>query len=136
MTSDEAFQNFGLPASPHHRAELRKLLAKEIELEERGESGEEEMLRTLCLQLFSLGIVEDALLIWEAKQSSFDAQCGLDVQFLCGAGLAATKAFLAGSAAPSASAALEYLAECEQTGDFADWTPQATIDWYRRYYGL
>ena len=62
----------------------------------------EEMLRTLCIQLFSLGVAEDSLLIWDAKQSSFDAGCGLDVQFLCGAGLEATKEFLSGSASTPA----------------------------------
>ena len=135
MTSDEALQKFGLPALPDHRDEIRRLLAEEIEREKRGEGGEE-MLRTLCLQLFSLSVADDALLIWDAKQSSFDAGCGLDVQFLCGAGLAATKEYLARSSAPSASAALEYLTECEQTGDFADWTPQASVGHYRSYYGL
>jgi len=135
MTSSDALQKFGLPASPQHRDEIRRLLTEEIEREKRGESGEE-MLRTSCLQLFSLGIADDALLIWDAKQSSFDAGCGLDVQFLCGAGLAATKEYLAKSSAPSASAALKYLTECEQTGDFADWTPQASIEQYRRYYRI
>ena len=135
MTSNEALQKFGLPASLHHRDAIRQLLAEEIERERRGESGEE-MLRTLCVQLFSLGVAEDAILIWHAKRSSFDAGCGLDVQFICGAGLAATKEYLANSDAPSASAALEYVMKCEQTGDFEDWAPQASVDRYRRYYGL
>lgn len=135
MTSDEALQKFGLPASLHHRDEIRQNLSDEIERSRRGESGEE-MLRTLCLQLFSLGAADDALLIWEAKQSSFDAGCGLDVQFLCGAGLVETKAHLASSLDPSASSILEYLTKCEQTGDFADWTTQASIEKYRSYYGL
>jgi hypothetical protein len=135
MTSDEALQKFGLPALPGHRDEIRRLLTEEIEREKRGESGEE-MLRTLCLQLFSLGVVEDALLIWDARQSSFDAGCSLDVQFLCGAGLAVTREYLATSSAPSALAAFKYLTEREQTGDFADWTPQVTIAQYHDYYGL
>lgn len=135
MTFDEALQRFGLPSSAHHRDELRSLLADEIEREGRHESGEE-MLRTLCVQLFSLGVVEDALLIWQAKESSFDAHCGLDIQFLCGAGLAATKDYLAQSKVPSASAALKYLTECERAGDFADWTPEKTVSVYRRYFEL
>ena len=77
MTSDEALLKFGLPASPQCRYEIRRLLAEEIEREKEGKSGEE-MLRTLCLQLFSLGVAEDTLLIWDAKQSSFDAGCGLE----------------------------------------------------------
>jgi hypothetical protein len=134
MTSAEALRKFGLPASPPHRAEIRQLLAEEIEREKRDEGGEE-MLRTLCVQLFSLGVVEDALLIWDAKQSSFDALCGMvDTQFLCGAGLLATREFLAKSADPFAAEALEYLAGFEQV--FTGWTPQSTIAEYRRYYGL
>jgi len=135
MTSSEALQKFGLPASLHHRAEIRQLLAQEIEREKREESGEE-MLRTLSVQLFSLGVAEDALLIWDAKQASFNAGCGLDVQLLCGAGLPATRVFLTKSNAPTAEAVFLYLCEREQAGDFDDWTPQACIKQYRGYYGL
>jgi hypothetical protein len=134
VSSDEALEKFGLPALLHHGDELRRLLAVEIERERRGESGEE-MLRTLCVQPFSLGVPEDSLLIWEAKQSSFDAGCGLDAQFLCGAGLSASKGFLAGSNAASAPAALAYLNGCELNGNFINWTPQSTIDHWRNYYG-
>ena len=135
MTYDEALQKFGLPASPESRDRIRRLLAGQIELEKREEGGEE-MLRVLCLQLFSLGSVEDALLIWEAKQSSFDACCGLDIQLLCGAGLEATKGFLAKSGDPAAPAALDYLIECEEAGDFEGWLPRQSIDHYRKYYGI
>ena len=135
MTYTEALQKFGFPASPTHRDEIRQLLAEEIERERNGGSGEE-MLRTLCLQLFSLGVADDSLLIWDAKQSSFDAGCGLDVQFLCGAGLDITKQFLAKSATKAASAALEYLGECEKTGDFDGWTPHKTIADYQKYYEI
>jgi hypothetical protein len=135
MTSSKALQKFGLPASPHNRAEIRQLLAEEIEREKQGKSGEE-MLRTLCVQLFSLGLADDSLLIWDAKRSSFDAGCGLDVQFLCGAGLSATREFLAKSSAPTAAAALEYLGKCEQAGDFDDWRPESSVEQYRGYYGL
>jgi hypothetical protein len=135
VNSSDALQKFGLPASPQYRDEVRRLLAEEIEREKSGESGEE-MLRTLCTQLFSIGIVDDALLIWDAKRSSFDAHCGLDVQFLCGAGVAATRAFLADAETPAATAALEHLTECEQAGDFADWTPPVTLKQYRSYFGV
>lgn len=133
--AESLWKKFGLPASPWYQDELRRLLAEEIERERRGESGEE-ILRTLCVQLFSLGIAEDSVLIWEARQSSFDAGCGLDVQFLCGAGLGATKEFLARSSARSASAVLQYLTECEESGDFTDWTTRTTVSQYRGYYGL
>jgi hypothetical protein len=135
MTSEEVLRKFGLPASRRDRDEIRRMLEQETDRERRAEAGEE-MLRTLCIQLFSLGVVDDALLIWEAKESSFNAACGLDVQFLCGAGLHATKDYFANSAAPSAAEALEYLRKCEKAGDFADWTPQKTLSDYRRYFGL
>ncbi len=135
MTCDEALQKFGLPASPESRDRIRQLLADEIELEKRGEGGEE-MLRVLCLQLFSLGSIEDALLIWEAKQSSFDACCGLDIQFLCGAGLEVTKEYLARSGDPAAPAALEHLIGSEESRDFEGWIPQKSIERYRSYYGI
>ncbi len=135
MTYTDALKKFGLPALPSDRDEIRRLLVEETQRERDGCAGEE-MLRTLCLQLFSLGTVEDSILIWEAKESSFDANCGLDVQFLCGAGLLATKEFLAGSANPSAADALAYLLKGEKSGDFADWSPQKCLADYQRYYGL
>ena len=135
MTYEEALKRFGLPALPRDREEIRRLLSEETERERRGEAGKE-MLRTLCMQLFSLGVPEDSLLIWNAKESSFDASCGLDVQFLCGAGLEATKQFLSHSTTPGAPAALEYLKKCEHAGDFADWSPQKCLTDYRRYFGL
>ena len=135
MNYEEALQEFGLPASPNQRTDIRRLLVEETERERRGE-GRPEILRTLCVQLFSIGEVEDALFIWSAKRSSFDMGCGLDIQFLCGAGLEATKGFLEVSNAPEANSALGYLIRCEQSGDFKDWSPQKTIAFHRAYYHL
>lgn len=135
MTYEQALQTFGLPASPGDRDKIRRLLTEEIERAREWED-EEEMLRTLCIQLFSLGVAEDALLIWDAKRSNFDAGCGLDYQFLCGAGLQATKEFLASSRAPNAADALTYLMECEQADGFSNFSPSKWVAHYRRYYGL
>jgi hypothetical protein len=44
-----------------------------------------EPLKMLCIQLFSAGIPSDALLIYKAKMSSFDAGCYIDIQLVCGA---------------------------------------------------
>src|SRR5260370_33138796 len=92
MTCDQALRLFGLPASSADRSELRRLLAEEIERARLSEDGEE-MLRTLCVQLFSSSVVDDALLIWDAKESNFDGACGLDVQFICAAGFTVHQAF-------------------------------------------
>ena len=135
MTCKEALQRFGLPASPVDRDEIRRLLGEEIERAQRDESGEE-TLRTLCVQLFSLGVVEDSLLIWDAKEVDFDSHFSVDIQFLCGAGLQATKDFLAASTAPTAPEALGYLNDCEKAGNFANFSLAASVSENRRYYGL
>jgi hypothetical protein len=135
MTSDEAIQQFGLPAQLEHREAIVRLLAQEVERELQ-ETGNHESLRTFCAQLFSIGRVEDSLPIWSAKSCNFDTMCGLDVQFLCGAGLENTKEFLTASSAPTAADALKYLIECERTGDFTEFTPAKWLSHARFYYGL
>ncbi|MGB8356734.1 MAG: hypothetical protein WCD79_22745 [Chthoniobacteraceae bacterium] len=135
MTYEQVLQRFGLPASAADHNEIRRLLGEEIGLARHSEE-REEMLRVLCFLLFSLSSINDVLLIWDAKQSNFDASCGLEVQFLCGAGLQATKDFLNASKAPTAPEALSYLVDCEQTGDFSGFSPAVWIAQYRRYYGL
>lgn len=56
--------------------------------------------------------------MWRAKQTNFDTGCGFDVQFLVGAGVEETLAFLARSDDPAASKAAEYIARCAKGGDF------------------
>ena len=135
MTSEEAIQQFGLPAQATHREVILHLLEKEIEREHQ-EIGDQELLRTFCAQLFSIGRVEDSLIIWSAKACNFDTMCGLDVQFLCGAGLRRTKEYLADAPAPTAADALEYLGKCEQAGDFTEFTAAKWLAHARLYYGL
>jgi hypothetical protein len=138
VTNAEIFQRYGLPAAPEHREEIRQLLSEEITRASQSEEQCEdaERLRLLCVQLFGMGNVEDSLLIWQAKTITFDTFCGLDIQFLCGAGLETTKVFLQASSDLRASDALEYLLECETTGDFLDWTPQQWLANYHNYFGV
>jgi hypothetical protein len=135
MTYEEALQKFGLPALPQYRDEIRQLLVNEIELERKGK-GDEELLLALSWQLFSIGLVEDSFLIWEAKQSSEYAIFAIDTQLVCGAGLDATIEYLTMSTDQSASTILDELTECVQAGDFDGWTPQWTIDQYRKYHKI
>lgn len=95
-----------------------------------------EPLKLLCIQLFSAGIPSDALLIYRAKMSSFDASCYIDIQLVCGAGLEATKAFLQASGASEAKALLAVLEDKGYAADFEGFTPQRQFDSYRRYYRL
>jgi hypothetical protein len=135
MTHDDAIQMFGLPAARADRDRIHRLLWQVIRREHPAEN-RVELLRVLCVQLFSLGMVEDSLLIWEAKQSDFDAGCGIDVQFLCGGGLEATKNFLTESRTMIANEALRYLTDCELAGDFRGFSPSLVVTQYRRYYHL
>jgi len=134
MTDDNAIERFGLPAARGHRGELRSLLEAELAKIAEGEA-DESLIKCLAAQLFSIGEVEDSLRIWQAKSASFDLMCGLDVQFLCGAGIEQTRGYLAGHDSGEAREVLKYLDECIAAGDFADWTPGQWIEQTRCYYG-
>ncbi|WP_245588639.1 DUF4291 domain-containing protein [Deinococcus pimensis] len=102
----------------------------------RGMDGHVLKMRVHCLQLFTHGRVEDALRIWRAKASSFDAGCSVDYQFVCGAGVTATKANLRALGTPEALDLLAFVEASESNGGFEDWTPEAHLAFYRGYYGL
>lgn len=136
MTDAEILQKYGLPVATEYRDAVRQLLEDEISRAYEDGDEDQERRRLLCAQLFSIGNAEDCLLIWEAKAFSFDTMCGLDIQFLCGAGLEETKTFLQTSPDPSAPDALEYLLGCETAGDFRDWTPQLWLVNYQNYFGV
>jgi hypothetical protein len=96
--------------------------------------GDTELMKLCCVQLFNAGIPHDVLMIWQAKASSWDAHCSIDVQLLCGAGLGETKAYLVTERSESASAALDYLLQCEAAGDFIDFSVENQSRWYSEYY--
>src|SRR3712207_2508372 len=107
-----ALARFGLPAQPADRPAIIAALAEQIRLEA-DEAGDQFLMRLLCAQLFSLGVVEDSLLVWRAKSCNFDTRCGSDVQFLCGGGREQTRECLRREGSDDALAALDYLARCE-----------------------
>ncbi|HEY1122021.1 MAG TPA: hypothetical protein VGE67_10490 [Haloferula sp.] len=135
MTDDDAIERFGLPAAKGHRRELCDLLEAELAKLPTDEA-DQPLIHCLAAQLFSIGEVEDSLRIWRAKAASFDLMCGLDVQFLCGAGIERTRDFLVSEDSSDAKEALKYLDGCIGTGDLADWTPELWVENSRRYYGL
>jgi len=92
-------------------------------------------MKLCCVQLFNSGHPPDVLLIWRAKDTSFDAMCAIDVQLLCGSGLQQTKAYLSEQASADAQAALVYLAKCEEAGDLADFSVEDYTRWWGQYYG-
>lgn len=101
---------FGLPADPADLPAIRAELTAQIALESAAQGdGNTARMRTLCAQLFCAGHPGDALLIWRAKQASFDAACSIDAELLCAAGLEETLAHLSRQIGPAAAAARAYL---------------------------
>jgi hypothetical protein len=128
-----ALARFGLPARPEDRDTIVAALDEQVKLEA-DEEGDQFLMRLLCVQLFSLGQVEDSLRVWRAKSCNFDTHCGIDVQFVCGAGLEPTKAYLRHVGGDDALDALDYLVKCEAGGDFAGFSPERVIDAERAVY--
>jgi hypothetical protein len=126
---DESLRRYGLRPGLTDLPAIREVLRVQGELDQMDQ--DTELMRLSCAQLFHRGLAEDALLIWAAKESSFDAHCSIDVQLLCGAGLAETKAFLQ---AANATGVLQYLAECEAAGDFDRFTVDGYAEMYADYY--
>ena len=132
---DTALRQYGLPANLADRETICAALREQIRLEA-DEVGDQFLMRLLCAQLFSIGEVGDALLIWEAKSCNFDTNLGIDVQFLCGAGLDQTTAFLAAEGGEAARDALAYVRDCESSGDFARFPVANALSYAKQFYGV
>ena len=136
-TMDEAqyLNQFGLVPNPSDLATIRELLVREWQAESQQQgSGNTELMKLFCVQLFSRGELQDVMLIWRAKNASMDASCSIDIQLLCGAGLGATKEYLEGLTDQTAAKALRYLRECEAAGDFEGFSPGDWMKSFRDYY--
>ena len=135
MNEDMHLRRYGLRPPEQDLDEIRQILQAQMALERQGD-GDTELMKLCCVQLFSAGVLDDVLRIWQAKESSWDAHCSIDVQLLCGAGLEQTKAYLAADGSEPAAAALHYLLACEAAGDFACFSIEDQFGWYSRYYYL
>ncbi|MCW8139620.1 MAG: hypothetical protein KIT58_12045 [Planctomycetota bacterium] len=123
MDETECIRRFGLNPRAADLAEIRGLLARQSDAERREQGeGDTALMRLLSVQLFNAGLVEDALLIWRAKTSSFDADASIDLQLLLGAGLDETLAHLAKATTPEAAAALARLNAAQARGSLASFT--------------
>jgi len=131
MDEGDAIARFGLPPRARDLPEIRSELVNQAQLE-RSHRGDTLVMKEYAVLLFAAGQVDDSLLIWHAKSSSFDAGSSLDIQLLCGAGLQATLAFLAATDSDDARAALAYIRKCED--DFADFKPSEHLKLYIQYY--
>ncbi|BDI28812.1 hypothetical protein CCAX7_008630 [Capsulimonas corticalis] len=146
MTMDESLSLFGLTPPELALPQIRAILDREAEIERNHYSKDparqnderqraEDLALISAVQLFAAGHLEDVLRIWDTKQTSMDMACALDVQLLCGGGLEQTKSYLSTLASENAQEALKYIGECELTGDFDNFTPDAHLERYRIYFG-
>ena len=135
MNEDMSLRRYGLRPPERDLAEIRQILRVQTALErQRQGDGDTELMKLCCVQLFNVGLLEDVARIWQAKESSWDAHCSIEVHLLCGAGLEQTKAYLAADRSEPASAVVEYLLACEAAGDFAGFSVENQSGWYSRYY--
>ncbi|MGP4085632.1 hypothetical protein [Streptomyces sp. KR55] len=119
MNEDESLHRYGLNPADVNLDDVRSLLIAHTRREKRAQGdGDTELMKLCCVQLFNSGGLDDLLLIWKAKSASMDADCSIDIQLLCGSGLARTKAYLASQCLPEAEAALRRLLDAEEAGDF------------------
>jgi hypothetical protein len=135
MTYDLALQRFGIPAAPADRESILLALKEAVTNVALGKE-DAELIRCLSVQLMSIGDVRDSMSLWKAKSGSFDLMCGMDVHFLCGAGVDETMEYLRSLGTGEAKEALDYLNDTVLAGDFEDWSPAIWTGKYRSYYGL
>ncbi|MFB7342860.1 hypothetical protein ACFCZ6_22625 [Streptomyces hydrogenans] len=136
MDVEECWRRYGLRPVDADLDEIRVLLREHTAREQRAQGeGDTELMRLCSFYLFNSGDVDDVLLIWSAKQASFDAACSIDIEFLLGHGLDATKAHLSANHAPAAAAALDRLRELEADGQFEGFSVEERSASYDRYYG-
>lgn len=135
MTEDEALTRFGLAPQASDIPAVRDILVSQITAAE-NEEDDSGLMKLCCIQLFTNGDSSDAMLIWAAKRSSFDNGINIDVQLLCGAGLERTKGHLKTLESQDAADALQYIKDCEASGDFERFATEQVLDYYRHYYGF
>ena len=135
MTVDESLARFGVVPEEQYLSAIRSIL-REATVRERTRqgAGDTEFMQLCCVQLFCAGHVEDAMPIWDAKTSSMDADCSVDTQLLCGAGLLTTKEYLSNLRTQAAEAVLERLVKTERAGDFDGFDPMDYCKFWQNYY--
>jgi hypothetical protein len=135
LTEDESLLRYGLRPGGQNLDEIRNLLRERMALERASQGdGDVELMKLCCVQLFNAGLPGDILLIWQAKEASWDAHHGIDMQLLCGPGLGLAKEYLAADGSGEARKALEYLLSCEAAGDLDGFTVEDRSRWYAAYY--
>ena len=125
----ELIRKFGFIPSRDVLPELRELLRRERRVISGRESGCGDYARALCFMLYAVGEVEDCLCIWSIKRLNMDTGCYIDGEYLFGAGVEATLAYV--SAQPEYA---NLLAELKEILGQPLSGRETTIDWFRRYF--
>ncbi|MFF0401136.1 hypothetical protein ACFYSJ_36250 [Streptomyces sp. NPDC005248] len=134
MDEDACLHRYGLHPVDAGLDEVRGLLRVHIRLEQQAQGdGDTELMKLCCVQLYNACSLDDVLLIWTAKCASMDADCSIDIQLLCGSGLARTKAYLLSECLPEAEAALQGLLDCERVAGFEDFSVEGHSAQYAAY---
>jgi hypothetical protein len=119
VTEQESLTRFGISPPEQDIPAIRNILREATEREQMSQgSGDTELMKLCCVQLFCAGRLDDVLDIWRAKCSSMDAGCSIDIQLLCGAGLSETKMYLKELDTEEAAMAIHSLLKSEAAGDF------------------
>ena len=115
--------------------EVRRILKEQSDLERVGQGrGDTELMLLCCVKLFALGQPEDILRIWDAKESSGDADFAIDIQLMCGRGLEVTLRFLENTASETAKKALVRIQEYIDGGFFIGFTPDEYMSHWVSYF--
>ncbi|MGY4906193.1 hypothetical protein ACWD9K_25505 [Streptomyces sp. 900116325] len=134
MDEDACLHRYGLHPVDAGLDEVRGLLRVHIRLEQQAQGdGDTELMKLCCVQLFNACSLDDVLLIWTAKCASMDSDCSIDIQLLCGSGLARTKAYLLSECLPEAEAALQGLLDCVRVAGFEDFSVEGHSAQYAAY---
>jgi len=132
MTEEECLRRFGLRPTPEQVEAVKMLLEEQIALETASQGkGDTQLMKLLCAQLFNARAVEHSLSIWAAKTSSMDADASIDIQLMCGAGIAETRRLLL---QVGAQAALARLDASLNAGDLDDFSADEYATELERYY--
>ncbi len=114
----EVIKEVAANLSQDDRHFVRYLLGQEIIAH--GEAWSVSSSIVLCAGLlFELRHAEDALLIWKAKQVSFDTHCGIPVELLVGAGVDKTLGYWRTQTSSEAKDLYEFLKEAAYAGEFS-----------------
>lgn len=117
------------------RHQILECFETELRCRSQGYSAEDsecfENLYHAALYLHMLADVRDSVLIHDAKFSDFDLSCGMDYQYMLGAGLNQTRAHAASIGRHDMVGYLDSLADDPDIDAIGDW-----LEFRRNYFGI